>query len=164
MAPPTIHDPPPEHMSQAFPDDWLMQTYQEVGRYTTVVSIGSGVLAEFSAASLGLTGPVLTSLTLCTTGSVLISRTWPKVRFLIKNPLVWASCDSTKLHQNYTKTIPKLYHQHYTGSQAPHSVPLPPTGQRELPRRNERSDLRNRRDAQLERGWRAQYGRPRAEP
>ena len=67
-----------EHSAQAFPDDWLVQTYQEVSRYTVVVSVGSGIVAELCAASAGLAAPFVASFALAIFGGFLVSQTWPR--------------------------------------------------------------------------------------
>ena len=67
-----------QHAEHAFPRDWQMQTYQEVSRWTAVVSIGAGVLAEAAAAVAGLAAPFVASFLLAIGGVALIHATWDK--------------------------------------------------------------------------------------
>lgn len=66
-----------EHATHAFPDDWLMDTYQQGSHWTTAVSIGAGVVAELAASVGGLTAPFVVSLGLCVLGAFLITKSWP---------------------------------------------------------------------------------------
>jgi hypothetical protein len=61
-----------EHMNNAFPDEWLMQTYQEVARKTVVVAVGSGVIAELCASYAGLAAPFIASAVCALMGISLI--------------------------------------------------------------------------------------------
>jgi hypothetical protein len=77
-----------EHSSNAFPDEWLMQTYQEIGRKTVVVAVGSGVVAEFCAYFAGLAAPFIASMVCAVIGFLQISHGWSKV-----SPHYGAMCD-----------------------------------------------------------------------
>lgn len=61
-----------EHMHHAFPDEWLMQTYQEVARKTVVVAVGSGLLAEVCASYAGLAAPFIASSVCALIGTSLV--------------------------------------------------------------------------------------------
>jgi len=67
-----------EHMKNAFPDEWLMQTYQNVGRKTVIVAVGSGVVAEVCASYAGLAAPFLASMGCSLMGMITVSNSWPK--------------------------------------------------------------------------------------
>uniref|UniRef100_A0A7S2RZF5 Molybdate-anion transporter n=1 Tax=Rhizochromulina marina TaxID=1034831 RepID=A0A7S2RZF5_9STRA len=65
-----------EHMAQAFPEEWLVQTYQVSVRYTTAAAIGAGLASEVAATYGDLATPFLLSVAVCGLGLSLISRSW----------------------------------------------------------------------------------------